>query len=79
MDAYRAKVIADWLRALQGEATQGVFLADLKRVTGWAPHRPNLSKYVNARGIPAPETLALPTIWPQGAAMLLASAAGKRP
>lgn len=58
MDAYRAQVVADWLLALRGSATQDVFLADLKREIGWAPHRPNLSKYENGRAIPEAETLA---------------------
>ena len=58
MDTYRAQVVGEWLLALRGSATQDVFLADLKREIGWAPHRQNLSKYENGHAIPEPETLA---------------------
>lgn len=57
MDRYRARVIGDWLTANRGETTQADFLEDLRRVTGWAPHRPNYSRYENAKSEPEPETL----------------------
>lgn len=57
MDRNRARVIGDWLTANRGETTQADFLEDLRRVTGWAPHRPNYSRYENGRSEPEPETL----------------------
>ena len=58
MDEYRRQVSSRWFRALRGPMTQEAFLADLERVTGWALHRPNLSRYENGKALPEPETWA---------------------
>lgn len=62
MDVQRARVIGSWLRENRGEPKRGgmsqdELLDDIRRVTGWAPHRPNYSKYENGRAEPEPETL----------------------
>ncbi len=57
MDRQRAQTIGEWLRANRGLEPQDKLLARMKAVTGWAPSRPNYSKYENGRTDPTPETL----------------------
>jgi transcriptional regulator with XRE-family HTH domain len=52
--------VAEWLRTTRERhgLTQERFLEALASETGWAPHRPNYSRYESGKSTPQPDTLA---------------------